>query len=287
MRTKWVVCCFGLVAVALAVPLLSLPVLAQEEEIELDATYPRVESGAPGAVFKFPVSLLYRGSEAREFHLQASGPAGWRTYVTSMDETIRVSVIKLEPDRYPPDQVKVIAAPPVSASPDIRDYSITLAAVSGSIRGSIELTAALRLTYSLALVPTPTLYHRVTAGEVGHASLTVRNAGSGDLTGVRFSVDESEGWTVQFLPDRVERLTPGDSLEVELSISTTSEVSAGYHRMTLVAEADQAQQTTVLSVRVAEPEGSWLWVGIGIAVVVVGAFTLIFLRMGRANRPTE
>ncbi|MBL7166150.1 MAG: hypothetical protein ISS55_06680 [Dehalococcoidales bacterium] len=287
MRTRWVVCCLGLVTVALAVPLLPLPVLAEEEEIELDATYPRVESESPGAIFKFPVSLLYRGGEAREFHLRASGPPGWSTYVTSMDETIRVSVIKLEPNQFPPDQVKIIAAPPVSASTEIRDYTITLVAGSGNISGSIELTAAVRPAYSLELVPTPTLYHNVTSGEIDYASLTVSNTGSGDLTGVRFSVGEPEGWTIEFHPDRVDRLTPGASLEVELSISTTSEVSAGYHRMTLVAEADQTQQTTILSIRVAEPEGSWLWVGVGIAVGVAGAFALVFLRIGRGNRPLE
>jgi len=274
-------------AAALAALLLSPPVLAQEDEIELDATYPRVESETPGAIFKFPVSLLYRGSEAREFRLQASGPAGWNVYVTSMDETIRVSVIKLEPDRRPPDRVKVIAVPPVSASPEIRDYTIILVASSGSVSSSIELTAAARPTYSLELVVPPLSRQEVTAGEVNQASLTVRNAGSGDLTGVRFSVDEREDWTVEFRPHRIERLAPGARAEVEISYCATAELSAGYHWMTLVAEADQAQQTCLLSLRVAEPEMSWLWVGIGIAVVVAGASVLIFLRMGRGGRPTE
>ena len=287
MRTRSVACCVCSAVIVLAVLLLSLPALAQEEEIELDATYPRVESEGPGSTFKFPVSLLYRGGEAREFRLQASGPAGWSTYVTSMDETIRVSVIKLEPDRYPPDQVKVIAIPPVSASQEIRDYTIALVASSGRLSNSIQLTAAVRPSYSLELVVPPISYQEVTAGEVSQASLTVRNAGSGDLTGVRFSVGEREDWTVEFRPDRIGRLAPGAWAEVEISFCTTAGLSAGYHWMTLVAEADQAQQTCLLSVRVAEPEGSWLWVGIGIAVVVVGAFALIFLRMGRANRPTE
>jgi uncharacterized membrane protein len=68
--------------VALVTCLLSPPVLAQEETIELGATYPRIESAASDAVFKFTVDIVYQGDQARKFDLRASGPSGWTTYVS-------------------------------------------------------------------------------------------------------------------------------------------------------------------------------------------------------------
>ena len=126
------VSCFLLMTVALVTCLLSPPVLAQEETIELGATYPRIESAASDAVFKFTVDIVYRGDQARKFDLRASGPSGWTTYVTSGDESVRISVIKVEPGKYHHHQVKVIASPPPSFVTGPRDYRIILEARSGT-----------------------------------------------------------------------------------------------------------------------------------------------------------
>jgi len=77
-----ILCYLSLMTVASVALLLSGPVLAQEETIELKATYPRLESAATEPIFKFSVSLIYRGGQAREFDLRTSGPSGWSTYVT-------------------------------------------------------------------------------------------------------------------------------------------------------------------------------------------------------------
>ena len=116
MKIVRILCYLFLMTVASVALLLSTPVLAQQETIELKATYPRVESAAHEAIFTFPVTLIYRGDQAREFDLRTSGPSGWSTYVTSSDESARVSVIKLEPNKSEPYQVKVIATPSPSVS---------------------------------------------------------------------------------------------------------------------------------------------------------------------------
>ena len=176
MKIGRIVCSLLFMTVALVACLLSPSVLAQEETIELGATYPRIESVAPDAVFKFTVDLVYQGGQAREFDLRTSGPSGWSTYVTSSDESVRISVIKLEPGKYRPHQVKVIASPPPSVVTEPRDYSIILEASSGTVWDSIELTAVVMPSYSLDLAPEPRFYRdrEVTAGEDSPASCSRR-----------------------------------------------------------------------------------------------------------------
>ena len=260
---------------------LSPPALAQEETIELKATYPRLESAAPEAIFKFTVSLIYRGGQVREFGLRTSGPSGWNTYVTSIDESSRISIIRLEPNKSTPYQVKVITSPLPSTIVTSKDYKITLEAISETIRDSIELVAVVMPMYSLQLLPRPYYYREATAGEDNFFTITVKNAGSGELTGIKFSAHKPRDWTVEFQPGEIDRLGPGCSREVEVIIKPASNTADRYHDVTLIAESRQAQQTTNVRVRVEEPKGFWMWIGGAIALLVIGAFTLIFLRLSR------
>ena len=281
IRIGRIVCYLSLMTVASVALLLCGPVLAQEETIELEATYPRVESAATEPVFKFSVSLVYRGGQAREFDLRTSGPSGWSTYVTSSDGSARVPVIKLEPDESEPYQVKVVASPLPSAIVEVRDYTITLTASAGTISDSIELTAVVMPTYSLNLSHRG--YLETTVNVDNWVSLTVKNTGSGELTNIRFSADKLQRWTVEFKPETIDRLAPGISEEIQVNIRPTSIAVDRYNRytVTLTAEADQTRETTSVRIRVEEPKGFWMWIGGGIAVVVIGLFVFVFLRFSR------
>jgi uncharacterized membrane protein len=284
MKISRVVCCLLLVVVVFMACVPFSSVLAQEEAIILEATYPRVEGDPPGAIFRFTVVLLYEGNHDREFDLQASGPPGWNTYVTSGDERTRISAIRLEPNRSEPYRVKVIASPLPSTVLKAGEYTITLVASSGSIRDSIELTAVVMPTYSLDLFPRDSWYHGdIITNEDNFITITAENTGSGELNGIKFSAYEPKGWLIEFQPGEIERLAPGSSQEVEVNIKPPAGTDERYYNLTIVAEAGQARQTTEVRVRVEEPKWMLMWVGGGIAVLVVGAFIFIFLRFGRSK----
>ena len=99
MKVTRAACCLFLLVLSLGTALSTQPVLAQEETIELEATYPKIESAASGASFKFTVTLKYRGSQARTFDLRAAGPSNWTTYIMSSHENIKISAIKLDPNK--------------------------------------------------------------------------------------------------------------------------------------------------------------------------------------------
>jgi len=283
MKIDRVVCYLFLVTVALVACLPFSSVLAQEETIELEATYPRVESDAPEAIFKFTVTLIYQGDQTREFDLRTSGPSGWNTYVTSSDESARISVIKLEPNKADPYRVKVIASPLPSTILKSKDYTITLEASSGTIRDSIELVAVVMPMYSLDLLPRSWYYRDVTAGKDNFFTITAANTGSGELTGIKFSSHKPRGWIVEFQPDVIDRLAPGSFQEVEVNIRPSANTADRYYNVVLIAQASQTQQTTDVRVRVEGPKWMWVWVGAGIAVLAIAGFAVLFLRLGRGK----
>ena len=282
MKIGRIVWCLFLLIAGLWAVLSTRPVLAQEEKIELEATYPRIESATPGASFKFTVALRYRGSQARTFDLRAAGPPGWTTYITSSDESIRISAVRLEPNKYYPDQVKVIAFPPASTTPDPKEYKITLEASSGAITGSIELTAIVTPTYSMDLVLSHNVYyHEVTVGKDNIFSISISNTGSGTLTNIKFSTDKPEGWVIEFRPEKIDSLMSGSSEKIEVNIKPAAKAAAEYYQVILIAEANQTRVTTNMEVFVEKPKGAWIWVGAVIAFLVIAGFTGIFLRLNR------
>ncbi len=151
MKVARIAVCFILGVMTILLPCTSL---AQGETIKLEATYPRVESAPPKPSFEFVVALTYHGGQGLNFDLKLTTPTGWITYITPANQSTRVSVIKLEPAS--PESIKVIAAPPESDLPEPREYRITLEASSDGVKGSIELIAVVKPTYSLDFVTSPT-----------------------------------------------------------------------------------------------------------------------------------
>lgn len=265
--------------------LFSVPILAQEETIELEATYPEVED-TPPAIFKFLISLTYLGGQTRDFDLQVIGPFAWDTYVTSGDESIKISVIKLRPNVEYSNHIMVIAVAPPSVM--IGNHKITLMMSSGVIRNSIELTAVITPKYSLKISPSPVSHHVITANKDNYLSVTVENTGSDTLTNVRFLVNEPEGWTITLTPDNIESLSPGISRDVRVTIKPSFKANDTSHKITLTVETVQTSQEIKADFyfNVEEPRGSWMWVGGIIALVVVVIFVYIFIKSGRKKEIT-
>ena len=281
MKVLRVALCLVFVKVVFLVSGLSAPVLAQEETVKLEATFPRVESSADDAVFIFAVDIVYWGDRTREFDLWTSGPAGWNTYVTSSYGGGKISVIRVEPGQS--HRIKVFASPPPSGVTEAGDYRIILEAKSGGMRASIELTAVMMPTYSLELIAEPAYYREVTAGEDNTLLVTVKNTGSGELTDIRFSAEEPRDCIVELHPAEISRLTPGSFQEIEVNIRPAASMTDRYCNITLIAEASQVRATTIVRVHVEESNWLWGWIGGGIALVVIIGLVITFIRLGRSQ----
>ena len=258
------------------------PVLAQEEEtIDLEPTYRKLEDTAPGASFDCDVALKFSGSETREFDLSASGPEGWAVSVKPSFGDQVIGSIRVEPFKQFPDKVKVSVIPPFFTTPEPGEYEVTLEVTSGNLRGSIELVAVITATYSLDVIPTNERYNTsATVGKDNVYSIVIQNGGSGTIENIKFSSRKPDGWAVEFTPEKVDTLAAGAFQTIDVNIKPDPKAIAGDYQITLAVDAKQTRESIDVRVTVETPT-VWGWVGVGIILVIVAGVIAIFMRFSR------
>ncbi len=279
MKTGRIVALLLLLA-SLLVLLLPAPILAQEEpSIELEPKYRKLEAASPGANFEFEVTLRYLGSEAREFDLSASAPQNWSVFIKPSYGEQRIGSIRLEP--FTSEKVKISASPPFFVMPEPGEYEISLEVSSGELSNSIDLTAVITATYSLALAPVEErLNTTATAGKDNFFAIVIGNGGSGTIENIKFSSRKPDGWSIEFTPEKIDELTAGSFQTIDVNIKPAPKTIAGDYEITLVSDAKQTVENIKIRVTVETPT-IWGWVGIAIIVVVIAGVIAVFWRFSR------
>ena len=133
----------------------------------------------------------------------------------------------------------------------------------------------------LVLSVVPNNYNiNLTAGKDNQLTLDVRNAGPATATNIRMSADMPEGWQVTFAPPTISTLGVGKNQTVEVNIKPDIAAARTGYTITLIAQANEIQQSFPLYVNVTEAS-FWIWIGLGLAIIIIGVFVFIFLRFGR------
>ena len=257
-----------------------------EEKLELVSSFP-VQRGESGTSFEFEVMFNYQGSEPKVFEFALAVPQEWQASVrrTWGEENVAsLLAIRLIPNKEYPDRAKVVCSPLPGSLPEPGDYVVTLEAVSGSLRDSIELKAVvtgLPEIYGLDLVtPTGRLDIPVKAGEDNPVSFLLTNTGTGTLENITFTSVKSEGWGTTFSPSRIKTFAPGQSQEIEVVITPPRRTIAGDYHVIMRAMGVVAVGNIDLRVRVQTPT-VWGGVGIGIVAAVIAGLAVLFRRLGR------
>lgn len=286
MRIVRIICWLCILLVGSLVISQPATILAQdespgEEKIELTTPYTKLE-GTSGTSFEFEVELNYQGSEARVFDLVATGPKNWTVYITpSYPKDKRIRDIRLEPGKAYGEKINVTAIPPFWLMPEPGEYQITLEATSGEIKGTIELTAVVTAKYDLSLTPTEERYNTsATAGKDNYFPVLVANEGSAPIDNITFSSNKPGGWTIEFLPDKVDSLIAGNFQTIDINIKPPPKTIAGDYKITLIANGKQARDNMDIRVSVETPPVGQ-WVGVGIIVLVIAGLAVIFMRFSR------
>lgn len=120
----------------------------------------------------------------------------------------------------------------------------------------------------------------LTAGKDNLLELDIRNAGPTLVTNIRLSSDKPEGWEVDIIPSTIAMLDVGKNQTVEVHIKPDIAAARTGYNVTLIALANETQQSQTLYVNIAE-SSFWVWVGGALVIVVIGVFVFIFLRFNR------
>jgi len=286
---------FGMLALAPAA------VLAQDAE----ETVPKIQdqlivnpkfpsmTGSADSTFKFEVEFTFRTADpvGKAFDLTVSGPSGWLTYIAESTYKLdsQISAIFLEPYSVK-TPIVVVAVAPIWLYPEPGDYPIELQVSSGDLQETVNLTATITARYGLAAETTSGLLTTKTAADKSTTvGVNVTNSGTAGLDKVTLSAATPSGianeeWQVTFDPETIENLAPGDSIEVQASITPPSKTVAGDYMVTLNFKGEPAlsSEPPALDIRVSvATRTAWGVIGALIVVVVIGGLVWAFRTFGR------
>lgn len=250
-------------------------------DIELEAKYPAVE-GTPGKAFSYEISVKNAGGDAVVVDLVLNLPEKWSGYITPRWESERrINSIKL--DGSATERILLTVAPPMDV--EKKDYPIKLVAKAGDVEKALDLSAIIKGTYKLQVVPeTNRLNFDMVAGEEKRLVLYLWNEGSAPIENISLLAGKPEGWEVKFEPEKL------SSLESILVTQKPEQVTAifkapertipGDYQVSVTAAGDQDQKSLDLRATVKVPT-SWGWAGIGVIVAVLLLLFGIFMKLKR------
>jgi uncharacterized membrane protein len=252
--------------------------------LKIESQYP-VLSGPTRQTFKFSLDLKNEADKDITTALAAQAPPGWRVRIKPQFEETQISSIALKKDASQTLSVEI--DPPFLAEPG--EYPVTLSARSGSLQAEANLKITLTGTYDFAMgIPTKIgdqlalrLSTSVTVGEKSVVDFLVANTGTAPLQNLSFDTAKPPKWAVDFKPDKIDLLNPGDPHRtVKMEIQTAERTVAGDYLFTVNANSKDANKSVEVRGMVSTPTW-WWWIGIGIIAVVILGLGAVFVRLGR------
>ena len=149
-------------------------------------------------------------------------------------------------------------------------------------KGEGQLAVILTGTYALEVgTASGLLSLNARTGETGQpVFLTVKNSGSAANHDIKFMSFKPENWNVEFNPEQIEAIDPGDLKQVEMTITPYDDALVGDYSISVNVEGEKASKIIEFRTTV-KASAAWGWIGIGIIVAVIGGLFGIFRWLGR------
>jgi uncharacterized membrane protein len=161
-------------------------------------------------------------------------------------------------------------------------YPIIVRVSAGDKKAETKLTIVLTGTYKLdAGTPSGVLSLDALAGKPANMSFYVKNTGSASNRNINFTSFKPENWKVEFKPEKLEALEPGELKQIEVTITPAAQALVGDYSVGLSVDGEKGSSKT-LEMRVSvKTSAAWGWIGIVIIVVVIGGLSVLFIVLGR------
>ena len=245
--------------------------------IKLTSQYPVLSTGA-GQTLKFTIDLKNETNKPLTTSLAAQAPAGWAVRFKPQFGDQQISSIQLKESGSETLSVEI----DTPAKPDAKEQPVKITARSGAFEASTNVNVSVKGTPDLKMgTAGGTLNTSVTAGTKTPIDFLVGNAGTAPIRNLAFVTKKpSDKWTVEFKPDKIDALNPGEVREIKMEILAPDRTIAGDYLLTLTANAAEATKSSEFRVTVSTPT-IWGWIGFGIVGLVVLGLAIVFFRLGR------
>lgn len=233
--------------------------------------------GTAKSAFDYDVSLKNEGQEDTTVNLLSKAPDGFQVTFKQGYGSQELTSLPLKAGES--KDLKVSVQPPDTAQAG--QYPVTVAASAGDISADTNLLLDItgRPTVSLS-GPQGRLSGDATAGQERTFTFTVENTGSAPARDVAMSATPPSGWKVTFNPEKVDDIEPGQTANVGVSMTPSTQAIAGDYMVSVRANGSGASDNASFRVTV---RTSTLWGVTGLAIIGAAALILAFAvaRYGR------
>jgi uncharacterized membrane protein len=248
----------------------------KEQGVRLTTSYPVIR-GPSDATFEFSVEVESRLDKEAVFDLFSQAPKDWEVNFKPAYETKFISSIRLKANQSQSIAVQVKPAP--NSAPG--EYPLTVRVASGDAKGEATLTVALTGTYEIeAGTASGLLSLDARQGQPANVSFYVKNSGTAPNRDIKFMTFKPENWKVEFKPEKIDAIEPGELKQVEMIITPNEDALVGDYSVAVKVNGEKASKTLEFRVSV-KASAAWGWIGIGIIVVVIAGLLALFRKLGR------
>jgi len=117
-------------------------------------------------------------------------------------------------------------------------------------------------------------------GKPANLSIYVKNTGSAVNNQISFMSFKPENWKIEFSPENIASLQPGELKQVEITITPYEDALVGDYSVNIKVDGERISENTELRVTV-KASAAWSWIGIAVIAAVVSGLTVLFRRLGR------
>ena len=245
--------------------------------LKLTSQYP-VLGTASGQTLKFTVDLKNETNKPLTVSLSPQAPTGWTVRFKPQFGDTQISSIQLKENGTETLSVEIDS--PLRA--EAKEYPVEIRARAGAFEANTTVKISLKGTQDLKMgTLAGTLNASVTAGKKTPIDFVIANAGTAPIRNLAFiSKKPAEKWTVEFKPDKIDALNPGEIREIKLEILAPDRTIAGDYPVTITANSPETTKSLDFRVTVSTPT-LWGWVGFGIVALVILGLAVVFFRLGR------
>ncbi len=248
----------------------------EDRGIKLTTSYPEIR-GPSDAKFEFSLEVDSKLDKDAVFDLFAQGPNGWDINFKPAYESKYITSLRLKANQSQTIAVEVKPAVNTKAG----EYPVQIRVNSGDAKAEAELKVILTGTYGLEVGTISGLLSlEARQGKSSNVSFYVKNTGSTPNHDVKFLSFKPENWKVEFKPESIDIIEPGDLKQVEIILIPYEEALVGDYSVSVSVEGEKANKSIEFRTTV-KASTAWGWIGIGIIVLVIAGLFSLFRMLGR------
>ncbi len=247
--------------------------------LKLTSQYP-VLTTAAGQTLKFTIDLKNETNKPLTASLAAKAPEGWAVRFKPHFGDQQISSIQLKENGSETLSVEIDSP----ARAEAKEYPVAINARSGAFEAATNMKVSLKGNPDLRIVTREdTLNTSITAGTKASVDLFVGNVGTAPVRNLNLLASKKpEKWTVDFRPDKIDVINPGEVREIKAEILAPARTIAGDYMLSFAPNSPDATAAKPVDFRVTVSTPTlWNWVGFGIVGLVVIGLAVVFFRLGR------